>query len=228
MTFSLIARCPRTGQIGVAAATGAMAVGKLVSYACAGVGAVATQAFVNPYLGIDALKLLSQGTSPREALQRVLARDPQPHLRQVAVLDRYGTVAVHSGMEIAPWAGHRTGEAVSAQGNRLPGPEVLDAVIETYQAHMKEGLAHRMLLAVEAGDAQGGDRKGEESAALLVYDDQEYPLWDVRVDQNPHPVRELRRLFDLFEKELLPVMRKIPSRAPDGQRYLAREGQQEE
>lgn len=213
MTFSLIARCNRTGQMGVAAATGAMAVGKLVSYACARTGAAATQAFVNPYLGIDTIKLLSKGASAPDALAAVLREDPEPHKRQLAVIDCTGHTAVHSGQSIAHWAGHRTFDGMSVQGNRLAGPQVLDAAIEAYERHRDEDLAHRLLLALEAGDAQGGDHKGEQSATLLVYDTEEYPLWDVRVDQNEQPVRELRRLFDLFERELLPLMKKLPTRA---------------
>src|SRR5690606_31243665 len=97
MTFSLVARCPRTGQFGVAAATASMAVGKLVSYACAGEGAAATQAFVNPYLGIDAIKLTAAGKSAQEVVDELLSRDPEPHKRQLAVIDRQGRTAAHSG-----------------------------------------------------------------------------------------------------------------------------------
>src|SRR5690606_770121 len=137
-----------------------------------------------PYLGIDGLKLLSQGAAADEALQRVLERDPEPHLRQVAMIDRAGRVAAHTGRGTTAWAGHRSGDGISAQGNRLAGPEVLESALKAYDAHAGLDLAHRLLLAIEAGDARGGDRKNEASAALLVYDDQEYPLWDVRIDHH--------------------------------------------
>lgn len=213
MTFSLIARCERTGQFGVAAATGAMAVGKLVSYAGAGTGAVATQAFVNPYLGIDAIKLTAAGKSAQEVVDELLSRDPEPHKRQLAVIDRQGRTAAHSGDAIAPWFGHRHQHGLSAQGNRLVGPQVLDAMVEAFSDEPEEDLAQRLMRGVIAGWKAGGDAAGDRSATLLVYDTEEYPLWDIRVDDNENPFQELQRLFDKFRVELLPKIRRLPTRA---------------
>lgn len=212
MTFSVVARCARTGKFGVAAATATNAVGKLVSHAMAKQGAVATQAMLNPYFGYDGLRLLQRGSSARETLRRLLANDLHPELRQIGIVDSEGNSAAWTGNENLRWAGHREERNFSAQGNRMAGPGVLDAAVETMRATEDKDLAERLLLALEAGDAKGGDRLGERSANILVFDQEEYPQWDIRVDDHDKPIKELRRLFHLFRDDLLPHMSKLPTR----------------
>ncbi len=213
MTFSIVARCARTGKCGVGAATAATAVGKLASHAMAHCGAVATQALINPYIGYDGLRLLARGCSAKHALEQLIATDPHPEKRQVGIVDRDGNTAAWTGRENLHWAGHRQGRGFCAQGNRMAGPRVLDAVIDTMHDTEDRELAERLLLALEAGDAEGGDRKGERSGNIFVFDREEYPQWDIRVDDHDEPVRELRRLFHLFQDELLPHMERMPTRA---------------
>ncbi|MDZ4191391.1 DUF1028 domain-containing protein [Ectopseudomonas chengduensis] len=212
MTFSIVARCPRTGQFGVAAATAMPAVGKLLSHAAAGAGAVATQAQVNPYLGLDGLALLRQGLSAKEALERLKGTDPCMELRQCALIDAQGDSLCWTGEKCIPWAGSLAGEQFSVQGNRLVGPQVLDAVAEAFRHAEKRPLIERLIEALAAGDRCGGDRHGESSAVIYVVDQEEYPLWDIRVDHHLDPVAELRRLHRVFAREVLPEILAMPTR----------------
>ncbi|VEE16739.1 DUF1028 domain-containing protein [Ectopseudomonas mendocina] len=212
MTFSIIARCPRSGQFGVAAATAMPAVGKLLSHAAAGSGAVATQAQVNPYLGLDGLALLRQGLSAQEALERLKDTDPCMELRQCALIDAQGDSACWTGAKCIPWAGSLTGEQFSVQGNRLVGPQVLDAVADAFRQTQERPLIERLIEALAAGDRCGGDRHGESSAVIYVVDQEAYPLWDIRVDHHLDPVAELRRLHDVFAREVLPEILAMPTR----------------
>ncbi|KJU77708.1 hypothetical protein N619_16315 [Ectopseudomonas oleovorans] len=212
MTFSIVARCPRTGQFGVAAATAMPAVGKLLSHAAAGAGAVATQAQVNPYLGLDGLALLRQGLSAKEVLERLKDTDPCMELRQCALIDAQGDSLCWTGEKCLPWAGSLSGEQFSVQGNRLVGPQVLDAVAEAFRHAEERPLIERLIEALAAGDRCGGDRHGESSAVIYVVDQEEYPLWDIRVDHNLDPVAELRRLHKVFAREVLPEILAMPTR----------------
>jgi uncharacterized Ntn-hydrolase superfamily protein len=212
MTFSIVARCPRSGQFGVAAATAMPAVGKLLSHAAAGAGAVATQALVNPYLGLDGLALLRQGLSAKEVLERLKATDPCMELRQCALIDAQGDSLCWTGDKCLPWAGSLSGEQFSVQGNRLVGPQVLDAVAEAFRHAEKRPLIERLIEALAAGDRCGGDRHGESSAVIYVVDQEAYPLWDIRVDHHLDPVAELRRLHDVFAREVLPEILAMPTR----------------
>lgn len=212
MTFSIIARCPRSGQFGVAAATAMPAVGKLLSHAAAGVGAVATQAQVNPYLGLDGLALLRQGLSAKTALERLKGTDPCMELRQCALIDAQGDSVCWTGEKCIPWAGSLAGEQFSVQGNRLVGPQVLEAVAEAFRRGDDRPLIERLIEALAAGDRCGGDRHGESSAVIYVVDREQYPLWDIRVDHHLDPVAELRRLHDVFAREVLPEILAMPTR----------------
>jgi uncharacterized Ntn-hydrolase superfamily protein len=212
MTFSIIARCPRSGQFGVAAATAMPAVGKLLSHAAAGVGAVATQAQVNPYLGLDGLALLRQGLSAKTALERLKGTDPCMELRQCALIDAQGDTVCWTGEKCIPWAGSLADEQFSVQGNRLVGPQVLEAVAEAFRRGDDRPLIERLIEALAAGDRCGGDRHGESSAVIYVVDREQYPLWDIRVDHHLDPVAELRRLHDVFAREVLPEILAMPTR----------------
>jgi uncharacterized Ntn-hydrolase superfamily protein len=212
MTFSIAAFCMNSGQFGVAAATKMNAVGKLACHAKAGVGAVATQAEVNPYLGYDGLRLLEKGMGAEEVLDTLISQDPDPHARQVGVVDHKGRVAAWNGRGIFDWSGDRQGRFFVTQGNRLVGPQVLEAIVKSLEQTQNRVLAERLLLGLEAGVGAGGDSMGENSGNIVVYDTEEYPLWDIRVDDHEKPIQELRRLFHLFEEKLLPEILKLPKR----------------
>ncbi|QOG05287.1 DUF1028 domain-containing protein [Aureimonas sp. OT7] len=212
MTLSIAARCPRTKQFGVAAATEMPAVGKFLSYAFPGFGAFATQALVNPYLGIDGVKLLSLSVSARGTVETVLDDDAERHKRQVAAIDKEGRAHAFTGEDCLPWAGHRTDRDVSVQGNRLVGPAVLEAMLQAFEQDAGAELVHRLIAAIAAGVAAGGDRAGERSANVYIVGAEEYPLWDIRVDAHPDVVSELRRLETVFREELYPHVLDMPSR----------------
>lgn len=213
MTFSLIARCPQTGLFGVAAATAVPAVGKLLTHAQGGVGAVATQAKLNPYIGIDGLRLLQQGRSAAEVLDILSSQDPRVETRQFAVIDRDGRTAAWTGKACIDWAGAGQHEEFSVQGNRLAGPHVLDAMAAAFEGSSGKPLDERLMEALEAGDRAGGDTRGERSATIYIVGAEEYPLWDIRVDANPDPFTELRRLHDIFRRKLIPEIERMPTRA---------------
>ena len=213
MTFSIIARCRESGQIGIAAATAVPAVGKLLTHASAGVGAVATQAKLNPYLGIDGVRLLQQGRAAQEVRDILAGQDPRAEHRQFAVLDREGRTSVWTGRDCIPWAGARSSEDLSVQGNRLAGPHVVDAAFACFEESAGKALDERLMEALEAGDRAGGDKHGERSATIYIVDKEEYPLWDIRVDAHPAPFAELRRLHDIFGRSVIPEILGMPTRA---------------
>jgi uncharacterized Ntn-hydrolase superfamily protein len=212
VTFSIVARCPRTDQLGVAAVTGTPGVGKLLTWARARVGAVATQSWINPYLGVDALSMLGNGHTAEAALQAVVSLDDDAALRQVGVVDAHGRSAAHTGDECAAWAGHRLGDGWAVQGNLLTGPETLDACIDAFLAQEQEDLVLRLVEGLRAGEAAGGDRRGSRSATAYVVASEHYPLWDLRADDHPHPIDELCRLHEVLGEELLPQVLKLPTR----------------
>jgi uncharacterized Ntn-hydrolase superfamily protein len=202
VTYSIVARDDRSGELGVAVQSHSFGVGSIVSWAEAGVGAIATQSVVEPAYGPRGLELMRAGASAPEALHRLLADDGHEPVRQVAFVDRHGRVAVHTGARCIREASHRVADGVSAQANIMARPTVPDAMISAYRAAGGD-LAERLLAALDAAEAEGGDLRGRQSAALLVVapkasgeasDDR---LIDVRVDDHSDPVRELRRLFGL-------------------------------
>lgn len=201
-TFSIVARDPRTGRFGVAVTTKAFAVGSLCPFAKAGVGAIATQARVNPTLGPKGLRLLEHGLSAEETLQELLAHDPGRQYRQLGVVDKYGRAAAWTGEEANGWRGHIVGDNFTVQGNLLVGEEVVQATAAAYVGS-NASFEMRLLQALEAGQKAGGDRRGKQSAALLVVDIDEWPYIDIRVDDNPEPLKELRRLYDIHKNGLM-------------------------
>lgn len=212
MTFSIAARCPRTGQLGVGALTARPAVGKLVAHVRSGVGAVATQATPNPFLAYDGLPLLGEDCSPQDVLTGLLAKDPGREVRQVGMVDRWGRSHAFTGARTKDWTGHRTGPGYAVQGNRLVGPQTLAEIVGVFEDSRELDLAERLVLAIEAGEGAGGDRQGARSATVTVSGDEPYPLWDVRVDDAEDPARELRRLHGVFREEVLPAIRGMPTR----------------
>jgi uncharacterized Ntn-hydrolase superfamily protein len=212
MTLSLAARCPDTGQFGVAAITHMIGIGKVVTHARPGIGAIATQGEMHPYHGIQGLERLAEGRSIQEALVPLLQADPSPDERQTGGVDAEGRSWAWSGTALPGWAGHRCGRGWSAQGNRLVGPDAVAAVADAWLEGAGVPFAERLLRAMEAGHATGADHAGERSATLYVMADEEYPLWDIRVDQADDPVAELRRLHDLFLEEVVPIIEGLPGR----------------
>jgi uncharacterized Ntn-hydrolase superfamily protein len=212
VTFSIVARCQHTGELGVAALTNALGVGKLVVHARAQVGAAATQGEVNPYLAIDVLSRLADDVPAGQAVREVLAGDPGREHRQLGVVDAAGTAVVHTGAETHGWAGHRTGRGFTVQGNRLASSEVVDAAHDAFLASEGE-LVDRLIAGLQAGQDHGGDAEGHRSAGLTVVDREAYPLWDLRVDHDDDPLGKLREEAELLGQELIPQIRRMPTRA---------------
>lgn len=208
-TFSIVGYDPDTGEVGVAVQSRVFSVGNGVIWGEAGVGVVATQAIVDVSYGPQGLALLREGLSPREVVDEILARDPDPRPedwtiegRQFSVMDAQGRVATHTGPRASEWAGHRIGEFSSAQGNILAGPEVVDGMVEAFESTSGH-LSLRLVAALEAGQAAGGDRRGMQSAALLIVKE-DGGVWlnnDVvlrlQVDDHDSPIQELRRLVEI-------------------------------
>ena len=201
-TYSIVARDPKTGELGVAVQSHWFAVGPLVPWAEAGVGAVATQSFVDASYGKLGLDLLRAGRSGPDTLKGLLAADENREVRQVAIVDASGKVAAHTGAKCIPMAGHRVGEGYSVQANLMLGEQVWPAMAKAFES--TEGdLAARMLAALEAAQAAGGDIRGKQSAALIVVSGKptgrswQDRVFDLRVDDHPEPVAELRRLVVL-------------------------------
>ncbi|MGQ9364900.1 DUF1028 domain-containing protein [Azospirillum sp. ST 5-10] len=211
-TFSIVARCPRSGMLGVAVATAVPAVGGLCPFLRSGVGAVSTQSWVNPYLAIGVLDRLAAGEPAPDALERVLAGDEGRDLRQIGVVDAAGRAAAWTGAGCTGWAGQIAGDGWTVQGNMLVGEATLRAMGEAFDRAAPLGLAERLLLALEAGQAAGGDMRGKQSAALRVHGDEDYPWLDLRVDEHRHPVAELRRIHAIAGLQLRPFIDGMPRR----------------
>lgn len=212
MTFSLAARCARTGMLGVAVSTALPAVGSLCPFVAAKVGAVATQAWVNPYLGIDGLELLRSGHDASAALELLLAPDPGRDLRQLAVVDVQGGAVAFTGSDCTEWAGHLTGPGFAVQGNMLTGGNVLDAMAADFEQTTHQDLPERLVAALEAGQRVGGDKRGRQSAAVRVFWNEDYPYVDLRVDEHAQPVTELRRVWEVARRQLLPFITRMATR----------------
>jgi uncharacterized Ntn-hydrolase superfamily protein len=212
MTFSLVARCPRTGQLAVGAVTAMVGVGKLVSHVQPAAGAAASQATMNPDLAYDGLRLMAAGRPAEQALEMVLAADPGRTVRQCGFVDPTGRAAAHTGELCADWSGHIVGDGFSAQGNRLVGRETLEEVVRVFVARPDLDLGERVLQALEAGETTGADKEGAKSATLTVVGAEEYPLWDLRADHADDPAGELRRLQKELGEQLLPEIHKLPTR----------------
>jgi uncharacterized Ntn-hydrolase superfamily protein len=201
-TYSIVARDPATGDFGVAVQSHWFQVGSSVPWAEAGVGAVATQSFVKVDYGPSGLKLMKEGKSAQEALDLLLAQDPEKDVRQVAFVDAQGRVAVWTGLKCIAAAGHQTGAGYSVQANLMDKPTVWPAMARAFET-AKGDLADRLLAALDAAEGEGGDIRGRQSAALLVVRGKPAgEPWqgrrvDLRVDDHPQPLAELRRLLGL-------------------------------
>ncbi len=204
-TFSIVAFDTKTGELGIAVQSRLPAVGAIVPFAKAGVGAVATQSFANTRFGPLGLELLAAGKSPQEAIDEMIRTDPDRAERQLGIVDAQGRAASFTGDKCLDWAGSKTGENYTVQGNILAGPEVVQEMARAFET-TDDILALRLLAALDAGQKAGGDRRGMQSAALLIvregwgYDGQSDRFRDLRVDDHKAPIEELRRIYHVHRK----------------------------
>ena len=211
-TFSIVGRCERTGQLGVAVSTAAPAVGAYCPFARAGVGAVSSQSWCNPYLAYDGLDLMAEGMSAQGVCDKLLAEDPGRETRQIGYVDAKGGSAAFTGNECAKWNGHITGPNFAAQANLMMGGGCVTAMAETFDKAEMLDLAERLIAALEAGQAAGADARGKQSASVLVVHTECYPLVDLRADEHRHPVAELRRIYGIAKLQGLPFIAQMPTR----------------
>ncbi len=193
MTFSILARDPQTGAFGAAVASRFFAVGSICTHTEGRVGALSTQALVNPMYGPHGMALLRAGASAQDGLDQLVTPDPGHAQRQFHVIDAHGRIAQHTGPGCVDWAGQRQGAQVSVAGNMLAGPAVLDAMLQAFTI-TQATLAERLLAALQAGEDAGGDKRGRQSAALRVHTADPYPDLDIRTDDHTDRLAELRRL----------------------------------
>jgi uncharacterized Ntn-hydrolase superfamily protein len=202
MTFSLVGMCRRTGMFGAAVTTSSIGVGSRCPFARAGVGAVLTQHRTDPQLGPRGLELLAAGQSAIQAVAALAQGNPTIGWRQLAVIDRHGETAYYHGDKIQSIHAAAQGDAVCAIGNIIRNADVPRAMVEAFAQEPEEHVAERLLRALEAGLAAGGERKQVKSAALLVVHEQSFPLVDLRVELAPQPLAELRFLWELYRPQM--------------------------
>ena len=211
MTWSIIAR-DASGAFGVAIATRFFAVGALCPHAQSGVGALSTQALVNPHYGRQGLELLRAGVAAAEVVKRLLAPDEGREHRQLHVIDTAGRIAQHTGAECVGWAGAVAGEGFSVAGNMLANEQVIQQTARAFH-ESKKPYAERLISALRAGEAVGGDKRGKQSAALLICSTEEYPELNLRVDDHADPLAELSRLYEKAHERFVPYLKCSPSKA---------------
>ena len=217
MTWSIVAKDPLTGHIGIAVTTCAFSVGSRVPFMASGVGAIATQAFINPFYGLRGLELLRAGASADDVIRTVIANDEGRDDRQVHVMDKHGRFAAYTGITCVPWAGHIIRDHFSVAGNMLAGPEVISETARVFALEAAMPFARRLLAALRAGQEAGGDKRGKQSAALLIHDDEDYARIDIRVDDHAEPLDELARLEAVSRQRFIHYRTCMPSAAnPSG------------
>lgn len=205
MTWSILARDGQ-GRIGVAIASRFFAVGALCVHTRRGVGALSTQALMNPLYGTRGIALLAEGLAPQDVIDRVTTGDSGREQRQVHVLPAHGRPAARTGSGCIDWCGHRLGDDFSVAGNMLAGPQVVEATAQAFLATRGLDLAQRLLAALAAGEAAGGDKRGKQAAALRIQGDEDWPELDLRVDDHAEPVQELQRLYRKSLERYQPFM----------------------
>jgi uncharacterized Ntn-hydrolase superfamily protein len=211
MTWSIIAR-DASGAFGVAIATRFFAVGALCPHAQSGVGALSTQALVNPHYGAQSLKLLAKGLTAPEVVQRLIAPDEGREHRQLHVIDSAGRIGQHTGAQCVGWAGAVAGDGFSVAGNMLANEQVIQQTARTFY-ESKKPFAERLISALQAGEAIGGDKRGKQSAALLICSTEDYPELNLRVDDHADPLAELNRLYYKAHERFVPYLKCSPSKA---------------
>ena len=205
MTYTIIGRCPRTGQLGIGITTWSLAVGGYCPVINANLAALSSQAAADPRLGRLAMGLLELGFSPAKVIEELRDHDPHFEYRQVGIVDREGRVAVHTGVT-RPWAGHIIGDGYLAMGNTIDSERVVQAMARSFDESEELDLDERLLLSLEAGRDAGGQQAAhpeapnqDRSAALIVYELEEYALMDLRVDLHETAIQELRRVRDEYK-----------------------------
>lgn len=211
-TFSIVARDQVNGHLGIAIASKLPCVGSFCPAIQPGIGAAVTQAWTNPALPGRLFTELDAGKPADAALAAVMAAEADSAMRQVALVDAAGRAAVHTGDKVEPWKGHRLGDGVAVLGNMLRDEMPLTAMIDAYE-RLADAFALRLIAALSAGFEAGGDIRGNRSAALKVMGPEVFPLVDLRVDDSDRPMEELRRLYAVAEKEFLPFVAALPTRA---------------
>lgn len=212
MTWSIIARDERTGRVGIAVATCAFAVGARVPHIKSGVGAVATQATTNQFFGPRGLALLAAGASAEDCVRLLLQADEGRDHRQVHVMDRDGRFAARTGAACVPWCGHLAEATFSVAGNMLANEAVIAETARVYREGGELPLARRLIAALKAGEVAGGDKRGRQSAALLIHDDEDHAALDLRVDDHADPLAELERLEAVARQMFVHTRRFGPTR----------------
>lgn len=216
MTWSILAR-DESGFFGVAIASRFFAVGALCVHTRRGVGAISTQALMNPLYGPDGLDLLALGHVADATIAQLIAGDEGREQRQVHVLPLKGPGAAHTGSACVDWCGHLVCDGFSVAGNMLAGPRVIAATAEAFEHSRGAPLAERLLAAMDAGEAAGGDKRGKQSAALRIHTDEDYLALDLRVDDHADPLRELRRLYGVSLERFQPFLTCLAGRGrPSG------------
>ena len=211
MTWSIVAR-DDDGSFGVAIASRFFAVGALCVHTCRAVGALSTQALMNPLYGPQGIELLRDGASPDDVVQQLTSADEGRAQRQLHVLGARGRPAAWTGEQCIEWCGHAVHDDFSVAGNMLAGPQVLEATVAAFAAMRGRPLGERLLAALAAGDAAGGDKRGKQAAALRLHGDDDYPRLDIRVDDHGEPIDELRRLYDKSFERFQPFVACLASR----------------
>lgn len=213
MTWSIVAYDEATGAFGAAVATKAFAAGSFVPFVQSGVGAVGTQSLTNRYLGPATLQGLARGLSPKLAIEAAVAGDEGREVRQLHGVDRHGRVAAWTGRHCVEWAGSVGEPFVSVAGNMLSNDRVAAATLAGFKADPTLPLPERLLAGLEAGEAAGGDRRGRQSAAMVVTTTEDFPDLSIRVDDHVEPLAELRRLLGVWRVERAPYLGNSPSKA---------------
>jgi uncharacterized Ntn-hydrolase superfamily protein len=212
MTWSIVAR-DDLGALGVIVASRFFAVGALCAHAHSGIGALSTQALVNPLYGPRGLALLAKGGAPADVVSSLVRADAGRDHRQLHIVDAERNVAAHTGVECIEWCGHIAGDGFSVAGNMLAGPQVIEDTAQFYDAARELPFPERLIVAMEAGEAAGGDKRGKQAVALLVCTTEAYPALDLRVDDHENPLAELNRLYAKSLERFQPFVACLPSRA---------------
>src|SRR5437868_1782879 len=212
MTWSIIARDKATGNFGIAVATKFFAVGARVPHIASGFGGVATQALVNPFYGVHGLKLLREGLQAAEIVRTLVAADAGRDQRQVHVMDAGGRIAAHTGAQCVDWCGHVEADSCSIAGNMLAGPKVVADTAAAFAANAAMAFPRRLIAALKAGEAAGGDKRGKQSAALRIHGEEEWSDLDLRVDDHADPLGELERLERVSRERWTHFRKFLPSR----------------
>jgi uncharacterized Ntn-hydrolase superfamily protein len=217
MTWSIVAHDPNSDAFAVAVATKAFAVGASCPFVRAGVGAVSTQSMTNRYLGPAILDAMARGLAPAAAIEGALAGDDGRGIRQVHAVDRNGRTAAWTGGNCVEWCGSASAGGISVAGNMLAGQPTVAATLASWKANRDMPVPDRLMTAMDAGQAAGGDRRGKQSAAMVMVTTEDFPDLNLRVDDHDEPLHELRRLLAVWKVEGVPRLGTAPSKAnPSG------------